>query len=222
MVKVRAAIFDMDGTLVDNMRFHVRAWVDVVSQLGLKVTSRERFEHEFNGRKNEEIVPRLLSRMPTEAELAEIAHLKESRYRELFRPNLSPLAGLDTLLQRLKAAGRLLAVATAAPEPNRALVLDGLALRGHFQVVVGAEDAPRGKPAPDIFLAAAERLGIEPAEAVVFEDAVNGVVAARSAGMRAVGVTTTASADELSEAGAEHVLADFTALPEPLERLLFA
>ncbi len=220
MVKIRAAIFDMDGTLVDNMRFHVRAWVELATQLGL-VIPEQRFERAFNGMKNDEIVPRMLGRDVSAEELEKIAEAKEARYRELYRPHLQLLAGASELIGKFAQAGTRLAVATAAPEANRELVLDGLAIRGRFQAVIGAEDAPRGKPSPDIFLAAATRLGVGPEEAVVFEDSANGVLAARAAGMLPVGVLTTAPADELQSAGAAHLIEDFTSLPSPLERLLF-
>ncbi|MGZ3457041.1 MAG: HAD family hydrolase, partial [Archangium sp.] len=141
-------------------------------------------------------------------------------YRELYAPHLTPLRGARELLARLRGHGWRLAVASAAPHANRAFVLDGLALRPFFSQVVGAEDVKRGKPAPDVFLAAARALEVDPAACVVFEDAVNGVRAARAAGMFAVGVTTLTPAAVLREAGAHRVLGDFAALPEDFERLL--
>jgi beta-phosphoglucomutase family hydrolase len=215
-----AAIFDLDGTLVDNMRFHVQAWVSMSRGLGIEAPA-ERFEREFNGKRNEEIFPALLGRPVPPEELARLAEQKESHYRELYAPHLAPLRGARELLSRLRGAGLGLAVATAAPRANRAFVLDGLELRPFFSHVVGAEDVTRGKPAPDIFLAAARALEVEPAACVVFEDAVNGVRAARAAGMLAVGVTTLTPAEVLREAGAHWVIRDFTLLPEDFERLLF-
>ncbi|HEX8822543.1 MAG TPA: HAD family phosphatase [Archangium sp.] len=215
-----AAIFDLDGTLVDNMRFHVQAWVALSRGLGIEAPP-ERFEREFNGRRNEEILPALLGRPVPPEELALLAERKESHYRELYAPHLTPLRGARELLSRLSGAGVRLAVASAAPRANRAFVLDGLALRPLFSHVVGAEDVTRGKPAPDLFLAAARALAVEPTSCVVFEDAVNGVLAARAAGMLAVGVTTLTPAEVLREAGAHWVIDDFATLPEALERALF-
>ncbi|WP_257448096.1 HAD family hydrolase [Archangium lipolyticum] len=215
-----AAIFDMDGTLVDNMLFHARAWVSMSQSLGLDVPV-ERFEREFAGKRNEEIFPALLGRPVPPEELTRLAERKESHYRELYAPHLSPLRGARELLARLRGAGFQLAVATAAPSANRAFVLDGLELRSHFAQVVGAEDVTRGKPAPDIFLAAARALSVEPSTCVVFEDAVNGIRAARAAGMLAVGVTTMTPAEVLIDAGAHWVIGDFTTLPVDFERRLF-
>jgi beta-phosphoglucomutase family hydrolase len=215
-----AAIFDMDGTLVDNMRFHGEAWVAMCQSLGLDLPA-ERFERELAGKRNEEIFPALLGRPVPPEELALLAERKESHYRALYAPHLSPLRGARELLARLLGAGFRLAVASAAPHANRAFVLDGLELRSHFAQVVGAEDVTRGKPAPDIFLAAARALSVEPSACVVFEDAVNGIRAARAAGMLAVGVTTLTPAEVLLEAGAHWVIGDFATLPVDFERRLF-
>jgi beta-phosphoglucomutase family hydrolase len=219
-VKYAAAVFDLDGTLVDNLPYHLQAWQQMSGQLGVEMTP-ERMEHEFSGRKNEEIIPVLLGRAVPHDELQRLAEQKEQLYRDLFRPHMKPLPGAVELLQRLKAAGYKLAVASAAPAKNRAMVLDGLQLRAHFDAVVGGEDAARGKPAPDIFLAAAKKLGVDPSKCIAFEDAVLGVQAARAAGMDTAAVTTTTSAENLLKAGAQWTATDFTALPQELLRALF-
>jgi beta-phosphoglucomutase len=217
-----AVLFDMDGTLVDNMRFHVQAWVALARSLGLDAAAapEERFEREFAGKRNEEILSALLGRPMDPEEMTRLAEQKEAHYRALYGPHLMPLRGALELLARLRQVGRGLAVATAAPAANRDFVLDGLALRPFFSRVVGAEDVKRGKPSPDIFLATARALGVEPSGCVVFEDAVNGILAARAAGMFAVGVTTLVPEQTLREAGAHWVIPDFASLPEELERWL--
>jgi beta-phosphoglucomutase family hydrolase len=218
--RLLAAVFDMDGTLVDNMRFHAEAWVAISRRLGVEA-SAERFEREFAGKKNEEIFPLLLGRRVPPEELERLAEEKESHYRALYGPHVALHTGAEGFLRRLRGAGVKLAVATAAPKRNRELVLDGLGIRGWFGRVVGAEEVTRGKPAPDIFLAAARALGVEPEACVAFEDAVNGVRSARAAGMLTVGLTTTTPAEMLRDAGAHWTAPDFEALPAEFEALLF-
>lgn len=211
----------MDGTLVDNMRFHAEAWRAISRRLGVEATA-ERFAREFAGQKNEEILPRLLGRAIPREELERLAEEKETHYRELYGPHLALHKGAAGFLERLRGAGVRLAVATAAPLGNRNLVLDGLGIREWFERVVGAEEVERGKPSPDIFLAAAKALGVEPEACVAFEDAVNGVRAARAAGMLTVGVTTTTPAEVLIEAGAHWAVPDYDALPAEFEALLWS
>lgn len=214
-----AVIFDMDGTLVDNMRFHSEAWVSLSRKLGVEATA-ERFEREFAGKKNEEILPLLLGRPLPAEELARLSLEKEIHYRTLYTPHLALMRGAEAFITQLQAAHIHLAVATASPTENRQLVLDGLGIRSTFARVVGAEEVVHGKPAPDIFLAAARGLGVEPAACVVFEDALNGIRAARAAGMLAVGITSTTPPELLREAGAHWTAPDFASLPPELEALL--
>ncbi|WP_342381118.1 HAD family phosphatase [Myxococcus stipitatus] len=217
---LRAAIFDMDGTLVDNMGFHNQAWVALARKLGLSLTADD-FQTRFAGKKNEEILPELLERALDPEELQRLADEKENHYRTLYRPHLRLHHGAEAFIARLHAAHIPLAIATAAPQGNRELVIDGLGLRPVFHRIVGAEEVSRGKPFPDIFLAAAKGLGVEPSQCLAFEDAILGVNSARDAGMTVVGITTTTSAEQLRQAGARWTAPDFSALPPELEARLF-
>jgi HAD superfamily hydrolase (TIGR01509 family) len=219
MDRPRAAVFDLDGTLVDNMRFHGDAWLALSRRLGSAAT-RHDFEQRWAGKKADEIFRMLLGRTPTPEESARLEDEKETSYRESYRPHVEPVPGLLPFLDRLRAAGIRLAVATAAPEKNRDLVLGGLGLGSAFEVIAGPEAVARGKPAPDIYLGAARALGVDPRACLAFEDAVNGVLSARAAGMEAVGVLTSMGDAELRAAGARFTIRDYLTLPPELERLL--
>lgn len=214
MKRLNAAVFDLNGTLVDDIRFHFQAWKALGDRVGFAMD--EAIFQSCNGLKNEDIFPRLLGREVGPSILDALGREKEEMYRSLYRPHLAPMRGALELFARLRAGGMKLAVASSAPIENRALVLDGLGWNETFDVVV-ANEGLRGKPAPDIFLAAAERLGVEPTSCIAFEDAVNGVIAATAAGMPVIGVTTNVTAEELRKAGALRTIADFTELPDDLE-----
>lgn len=213
--RFRAAVFDMDGTLVDNMTFHARAWLVLMAQLGVTGLTLETFERDWAGRKNAEILRELFPGID-DAEVRRLSDEKEVCYRACYAPHLRPLAGLEAFLDGLARDGVPLALATAAPPENRTFVLDGLGLASRFAHVIGAEHAPRGKPAPDIYLAAARALDLPPAACLAFEDARNGVLSAVAAGMTCVGVTTVLDEAELREAGAAIVLDDFVGARDKL------
>ena len=171
---IQALIFDMDGTIVDNMRVHTAVWLEVLAEFGINMTPLQ-FQAATAGNTNGELLRKLIDPQMSEARVAEIAHEKETRYRERFRPFLQPVAGLEPLLQQAQQANVTLAVATAANQPNIQYVLDGLDLRRYFATVVGADDVKRGKPEPDLFLLVAARLGLSPEVCLVFEDSLAGL-----------------------------------------------
>jgi HAD superfamily hydrolase (TIGR01509 family) len=141
------------------------------------------------------------------------ASRKESIYRELYRPHLQPLPGLRAFLEKSQKLGVPMALATSADEQNVALVLDGLDLRRYFSVIVAARDIQHSKPHPQVFLLAADRLGLAPADCVVFEDSQAGAESARRAGMRLVLITTSLDGQALAEiCGVEIAVKDFTRL----------
>lgn len=207
----RALIFDMDGTIVDNMRYHENAWGKLLSAHGLPFDADE-FFHRTAGMASEEIL-RPLFPDAGPGEISGLGHDKELLYREAYRPHVAALPGLLDLMARADAAGIPMALASAAPPGNIDVVIDALGLRSRFATIIAPSQGFRGKPNPDLFLGAAERMKIAPEACIVFEDAPNGIEAARRAGMRAVAIMTMLGADAFAAYG--NVIAsatDFTAL----------
>lgn len=194
----RAFIFDMDGTIIDNMPVHIRTWLEMLSGMDIDVTSEE-FLRRANGRTNGEIMRMLIDPAMTDDQVQALADRKEARYRELYGPQMETVTGFRELVQQAKAIGIKLAVATSAPRENVDFVLDGLGIRGEFDAVVDAEGIEKSKPDPEIFLTAAKRLGVTPAECVVFEDSYAGLEAARRAGMTVIALATTHEAEAFAE-----------------------
>lgn len=207
---INALIFDMDGTIVDNMAVHTAVWLDVLAEFGVQITASE-FQATVAGMTNPETLRKLVNPKMTDAQAAEIAQRKEVRYREQYRAAMQPVAGLIPLLLEARRVGLRLAVATAAGNENIDFVMNGLQLWDYFDAVVGADDVARGKPHPDLFLLAAERLGVPPAHCLVFEDALTGIEAARRAGMAVIAVTTSHNIDEVAHLPqVEKVIPNFT------------
>jgi beta-phosphoglucomutase len=207
---MRAAIFDLDGTIVDNMPVHAEAFAIFAERHGLRpltLDDRQRLD----GRRNRDIFPDLFGRELTDAEQAAFADEKEALYRELSAGHLVPAAGLVRLLDHLDARAVPVAIATSAPPDNVTHTLAELGLATRLTCVVRSDQVARGKPFPDVFLAAAERMGVPAAGCVAFEDAPIGVIAARNAGMTTVAVASSFSADVFvaPEVGADVVVRDF-------------
>ena len=196
----RAFIFDMDGTLVDNMHVHTAAWRILLEENGVAMD-----EHKFlvatAGRTNREIIPEVFLNIPDER-ITELAERKESLYREGFLPHRKPISGVIDFLAKAKKLGIRMAVATAASNANMEYILDGLDIRQYFQAVTTATDVTTGKPDPAMFLVSAEKLGVKPENCVVFEDALGGFEAARRANMKAIGIATVNSIDDIMKAEA--------------------
>jgi HAD superfamily hydrolase (TIGR01509 family) len=145
----------------------------------------------LDGRRNSEIFPILFKREVSRDEWRAYEEEKEGLYRELSRGRLSPMKGLLLLIERLTTDGIPVALATSAPEPNVVHTLRELNLAGSFPIIVRGDQVARGKPAPDVFLEAARRLDVAPADCLVFEDAPMGIIAAQAAGMPVVALTTS-------------------------------
>jgi beta-phosphoglucomutase family hydrolase len=178
-----ALIFDMDGTLVDNMPYHRQTWIEWAHREGLKLSDDEILSrtHGTIG----EIVYRFFPHA-SEAERHRIGERKEALYRELYAPHLRLLPGLSDLLEWTRHHNVPLAVATAGDAKNIAFTLDGLDIRSYFQAFVGGEDVTHGKPHPEVFLLAAQALGVTPEKCLVFEDSPAGAEAACRAGMQTI------------------------------------
>jgi HAD superfamily hydrolase (TIGR01509 family) len=203
----QAAIFDLDGTLTDNMPFHWRAF-DVFMQRHDLPPIDEETRLRLDGKRNREIMPVLFRDALRPELIAAYSDEKETIYRTLSAGNLRPLPGLLELLERIEARGVAVAVATSAPEANVGFTLEQIGIAARVRLVVRGDEVPRGKPAPDVFLEAARRLGVVPQHALVFEDALAGIEAALAAGMGCVAVTTTNSRAELERRGYQALIVE--------------
>ena len=194
----RAFIFDMDGTLVDNMKFHSQAWMALFESLGIYLDADE-FQRRTAGKTNPEILRKFTGRDLSEDEIQVLSDQKENFYRDLYRPHLKATTGLRPFLEQAQEQHIPMGLATAAGKENIAFVLHGLKLEDFFSAIVGAEDIKKGKPDPEIFIKSATKLHIQPQDCIVFEDSLFGIEAAHRAGMRAVFITTSHQPEALGD-----------------------
>jgi len=213
-VGASAVIFDMDGVLLDSGAHHRDAWRQLLVDLG--VDPAPDFWRRTIGRPAEEAVVHLLDRAVLPAEAAALARRKREYYARLAARGMLPVAGAPAFVGMLASEGVPRAVATSASRHDVEALLTEIGVRRHFEVIVTADDVRRGKPDPEVYLRAAAGLGLPPAGCLVFEDSVVGVHAARTAGMRVIGLATAHSVHELLAAGAERAIANFEGFAWPV------
>jgi len=194
---VSALIFDMDGTMVDSMVWHRQAWLVFAQRHGIKCDVDDLMRR-ITGRNGPECIFELFQRRLPPGQIEAYTLEKESIYRELFAPEFSEVEGFTRFANEAHARGLKIGVGTAGDQYNMAFVLSRLQLAHPPLASVGGDEGLPGKPEPAIFLEVAHRMGVPPAQCIVFEDAPYGIEAARRAGMRAVGICTGHSADELA------------------------
>jgi beta-phosphoglucomutase family hydrolase len=193
------AIFDWDGVIIDSGKLHAQSWRQLATELGQSI-AEDSFIRGF-GMKSARIIEEIHGWAKEPAEVARLANRKEELYRKIVaRSEIAPLPGVVEWLHRLHEAGVPCAVASSTQRLNIDAVLDRIGLQKAFRAIISAEDVVHGKPNPEVFLKAAERLGVAAKRAVVFEDAHVGIEAGHAAGMKVVAVATTHSAAQLSTA----------------------
>lgn len=188
---MKAFIFDLNGTMINDMEFHTKAWISLLNnELGGNFTWNEVKQQMYG--KNPEVIVRMFGpERFTLEEMNRLSYTKEERYQQEYLPQLQLLPGLNDFLERAYAKGIPMAIGSAAIPFNIDFVLDNLNIRHYFKAIVSADDVVLSKPNPETYLKAAALLEVPPANCVVFEDVPKGAEAAANAGMNAVVLTTT-------------------------------
>ena len=186
--KAKAFIFDLNGTMIDDMQFHIRAWHRIVNELGAGL-SIEEVKKECYG-KNDDLLERIFPGRFSKEEMDVMSMKKERQYQQEFRPHLKLINGLDSFLKKAQDQNIGMAVGSAAIMFNINFVLDGLDIRQYIDAIVSADDVEKSKPDPETFIKCADLLGVDYEDCIVFEDAPKGVEAAENAGMQTIVLTT--------------------------------
>lgn len=206
---LKAVLFDVDGTLVDSVDAHARAWQDAIREFGHDLPL-ERIRSKI-GMGGDQLMPALLPRAFVEREGERLEKRRGEIFRERYLPDLKPLPGAQDLVKRMDKAGVRVALASSAKEEELAALKRIVGIGdGNLDAETSADDAERSKPHPDIFLAALEQLqGATPDETVVVGDTPYDVEAARKAGMQCIAVLSGGFPEEdLRRAGAVAVYRD--------------
>jgi beta-phosphoglucomutase len=198
-----AVIWDVDGVLIDSAEQHRQAWHALARENGFSYSEGDFWE--TFGMRNGDIIPRVFGVSEPER-MAALGERKEVIYRALLAREAAPLPGAVELMAALHAAGYRQALGSSAPVENLRTIVQLLGIGSYLDATVSGETVARGKPAPDIFLLAAEKLGVAPARCLVIEDAPAGVAAAHAGGMRALAVRRAGQADAPGLEAAERMV----------------
>jgi beta-phosphoglucomutase-like phosphatase (HAD superfamily) len=196
MQEIKAFLFDMNGTMINDMPYHISAWHRILNEFGANI-SMERMKEECYG-KNHELIERILPGRFTKKEKDKLSLEKERQYQRDFRPHLKLINALERFLKESNAAGIKLGIGSAAIRYNIDFVLDGLGIREYFQAIVSADDVTRSKPDPRTWLKCADVLRFPYDDCLVFEDSPKGAESALNAGMSCIIITSLHSREEFS------------------------
>lgn len=216
---LRAIIFDLDGVVADSHSIHKRAWGELLASVGRTVSPQE-LECVVEGRKRDEIMRHFLGELSPE-QVREYGIRKDNLFTK-YSADLEPVRGVREFIHAVSANGIAIALASSAGRKRVESNLRQLGLASYFQVVVTGDDVLNGKPDPSLFLMAARELNVPAHETLVCEDAVNGVRAAKAAGMKCLGIASSGERElVLKAAGADKILIDFAQASLADLRLLF-
>lgn len=210
-------IFDMDGVIVDNHEYHYLAWQKVAKKYGVEI-DEDFYREKMNGRVLSKLVEVVFDHDMSASEAKSIGLEKEAAYRKLYKDSRKPNIGLISFLEEARAKGIPCVVGTSAPQANVQFTLDDLDLRKYFIGVVDDSMVQHGKPDPEVYQKCAQMIDRKPANCIVFEDALSGIEAGKSAGAKVIGLATSHSREELD---ADLVIDNFSQLNwEQIDQLL--
>lgn len=199
MMEIKAFIFDLNGTMIDDMPFQAKAWYDILNNDLKAGLTMDEVKAQMYG-KNEEVLERFFGKGHfSSQQMKELSIEKERRYQQAFKPHLTLIKGLEQFLDKTKKAGITMGIGSAAITWNIDFVLDNLNIRHYFQAIVSADDVTKSKPDPETFSRCSALLGVPPPNCLVFEDAPKGVESAQNAGMSCVVLTTMHHRDEFDK-----------------------
>ncbi|MDC1489646.1 HAD-IA family hydrolase [Flavobacteriaceae bacterium] len=204
----KALIFDMDGTLMDNMSYHKQSWIELFNHHKLDL-DYDTFDEKYHKGSLVEIMARLFPEISDIETLRKIGSYKEELYRELYRPHVKSISGLILFLENIFEKNIPMGLATMGDQHNINFTFKALNLKDFFHSTTGGHEVKKGKPHPEIFLTAAEKIGVNPSDCLAFEDTLSGILSAKAAGMDVIGVTTMFDEKTLMKMGCKKTINNY-------------
>ena len=205
-----SVIFDVDGTMVNNSRYHKNAWIELGHRHDIGIDEEFYMTH-IHSKSNVDIAYTVFADMVGVEKGLALGEEKGAIYREMYRPDVKEMPGFTNLIKQLTAIGVQCAAASNSPKPNIDMVLEELNLAHHFKVIIDNGQVKQGKPDPEMFLTAAKQMNTPPARCIVVEDSISGYLAAEAANMPYIVITAGSYIPDLKKAKKASALhKDFT------------
>lgn len=216
----KAVLFDMDGTITLTEQFHIRAFTELFAKEGITYDPVAHMKV-YAGSGSKLILKDFFSKHGRDLSAEEIAHfveVKRDLYTKLVQENEIPFVkGVHEFVDHIESLGLKKIIATGNGDLNAVrYILKKINLDSHFPYIISIAEVAHGKPFPDVFIAAAQRLGVTADECLVLEDSANGVAAAKAANITSIAFETTTANEELLKAGASLVLPDYTHITDAM------
>ena len=218
MPKIKGLIFDLDGTLTLTQQFHAQAFGEVFKKYGINYTTDDDLRHSGEG--SRQIFPRIFAEHGiniTEKQIEQYSEEKKVIYSQIIaNAQIETVPGIKKFLERMKKQGLKMIVASGNKLEAAETILKRTKIREYFQEIVTNKDVEKSKPAPDIFLKAAEKLNLKPAKCCVFEDSINGIIAAKTGKIPCIAITTGTESAKLKKAGAKFTVKDYNEITDQM------
>jgi beta-phosphoglucomutase len=210
MTKLKAVLFDMDGTLVDSIPFHQSSWVAFLKKHGI-LLDPEQFQAQNHGN-IDTMIKHFFGTEINSERVVQLGNEKEELYRDSYRKHIHEIDGLTGFLSILKKQKIQVALATMGDATNIDFILDSIRIRPFFQCISGGNEISKGKPDGEIYELTLKKINLKNTDCLVIEDSADGVRAARNAGIKVIGITSSLKADELIKHGCFHTISSYREL----------
>lgn len=207
---LKAIIFDLDGTLVDSLPYHHESWRIFFKNNNLEEHDFSEVLKEYKGGGTLELMTSVFGDMYTKDELKKMTDDKEIIFRDIYKSKIYPIEGLNKFLDNLKENNILLSIGSNAIRKNVLMTIEELGITDYFSSIICGDEVSKGKPDPEMYLKTLSNLKMDKNECIIFEDSIEGVTAAKNAGIKSIGVTSSQSSEILKSVGAFKTINDYT------------
>ena len=204
---IKGIIFDMDGTIVDSLPYHYEAWKIFFNEN--KVENFSEKLNEYKGGGTLDLMRTVYGNQYSKKELKKMSEDKEKIFRKIYKGEIKQILGFKKFLGELKSKDIMIGLASNAIRKNVSMIINELEIYDYFDSIICGDEVINGKPNPEMFNETIDRFNINKDECLIFEDSLEGVLAAKNSGVKVIGITSSSSNKVLKNAGCVMSISDY-------------